>query len=407
VNAADRRPRIAIVSPFLDKRHGTERIVIEWISRLHQQFEFHVYSQQIEDLDLSSVIWHRIPKMPGPHLFNFCWWFAANHLWRRWHRRFRGLSYDAVFSPGVNCLDADVVSVHIVFAELQRRLANELKLRTNPVRSWPILVHRSLYYQLIVALETRVFTSHRTQLILTSPRTAGELGQLYARRNQFPLLCAGVDHHTFSPARRADLRQAARRSLALSSNDFVLLLIGNDCRKKGLGVLLESLQLLCGLPIVLLVVTEEPSAIVRVTFGKLASDSRLVFLPLRPDVEYYYAAADVYAGPSLEDTFALPALEAMACGLPVVMSAKAGASEFMSDGVDGFILNDPSDAASLASIVRKLYADPQLRDRIGAKANETARKFTWEQNARDLAAIFERVIRGKTQPDAQTLTQES
>lgn len=95
-----RKPRLAVVSPFLDKRHGTERRVVEWISRFTEAFEVHVYSQRVEDLDLAEITWHRIPKLPGPHLFNFLWWFAANHLWRAWDRTFRGLRYDLIFSPG-------------------------------------------------------------------------------------------------------------------------------------------------------------------------------------------------------------------------------------------------------------------------------------------------------------------
>ena len=112
-----RRPRLAVVSPFVDKRHGTERRVAEWISQLAATYDIHIYSQNVQDLDLTRVTWHRIPKLPGPHLVNYLWWFAANHIWRAWDSRFRNLRPDLVYSPGINCLDADVMSVHIVFAQ--------------------------------------------------------------------------------------------------------------------------------------------------------------------------------------------------------------------------------------------------------------------------------------------------
>ena len=79
--------RLTVVSPFLDKSYGTERIIIEWLMRLTDECEVHLYSQDVKDLDLSKITWHRIPKMPGPHLVNFIWWFLANHLWRAWDRR--------------------------------------------------------------------------------------------------------------------------------------------------------------------------------------------------------------------------------------------------------------------------------------------------------------------------------
>src|SRR5207245_1497396 len=66
--------QLAVVSPFIDKRHGTERRVAECISRLADQYEIHVYSMRVEDMDLSKIVWHRIPLLPGPHLFNYLWW---------------------------------------------------------------------------------------------------------------------------------------------------------------------------------------------------------------------------------------------------------------------------------------------------------------------------------------------
>ena len=135
--------QLAVVSPFIDKRHGTERRVAECISRLADQYEIHVYSMRVEDMDLSKIVWHRIPLLPGPHLFNYLWWFAANHLWRWWDRRFRGLAPEVVYSPGINCLDANAVSVHILFAQLHRRVKEELRLRRNPVTVWPQQIGRA------------------------------------------------------------------------------------------------------------------------------------------------------------------------------------------------------------------------------------------------------------------------
>ena len=76
-------------------------------------------------------------------------------------------------------------------------------------------------------------------------------------------------------------------------------------------------------------------------FATPVSSGRVHFLPPRQDVEFYYAAADAYVGPSLEDTFALPPQEAMACGMPVIVSAENGTSEIITDGKDGLILGIP------------------------------------------------------------------
>jgi glycosyltransferase involved in cell wall biosynthesis len=401
-----RKPRLAVVSPFLDKSYGTERIVVEWISRLADTYEIHVYSQCVEDLDLSKITWHRIPKLPGPHLFNYLWWFAANHLRRVWDRRIRGLHYDLVFSPGVNCVDADVISVHIVFAEFLRGVRPELKLMKNPVWTWPRLLHRRLYYQLVIFLEHRVYTNPETVLILIARKTAADLDRFYGRRERCPVLYLGLDHAVFNPARRAALRDDARKQLGMTADRFALLMVGNDWRKKGIRVLLEALAELRGLPVDLLVVgREDPAPFRAMALNKEVGD-RVHFLPPRKDVEFYYAAADAYAGPSLEDTFALPPAEAMACGLPVVASKENGVFEIMTDGADGMILNDSKDAATLASMILRLYGDSGFRNRLGEKAAETARQFNWERNTCEVAAILEEALQRKARPAAHTLAQE-
>ena len=103
-------------------------------------------------------------------------------------------------------------------------------------------------------------------------------------------------------------------------------------------------------------------------------------------------------GPSLEDAFALPPAEAMACGLPVIVSRQAGVSEIVSDGVDGLILRDPRDAKELAGLIRGLVEDADLRHRLGEQAVHTAQKYTWERNAAETAAFLENAMRRRRQP---------
>jgi glycosyltransferase involved in cell wall biosynthesis len=119
------------------------------------------------------------------------------------------------------------------------------------------------------------------------------------------------------------------------------------------------------------------------------------FFPSVKDVEFYYAAADAYVGPSLEDTFAMPASEAMACGLPIIISARAGASALVTDGVDGLILDDPSDVQKLAGLILLLFDNKELRERLGRHAAQTAQKYTWERSTKELVVVFQEILRRK------------
>lgn len=401
------KPRLAVVSPFLDKQHGTERRVVEWVSRLAEEFEIHIYSQRVESVDPSNATWHRVPRLPGPHLTNFLWWFFANRIWREWDRRFRGLHYDLVFSPGPNCLDADAISVHIVFAQYVKRAESDSERTNSPGLNWLHALHRKLYYRLAIFLEQCAYPRKSITLILIARRTFMALEQFYGRHDPCPVVYVGLDHEKFNPARRALSREEARRTLGLAEGQFALLLVGNDWRNKGLPVLLGAMELLHDLPIHLLVVgSDDPiryHAMVRIK----SLEERVHFLPPRSDIEFYYAAADVYAGPSLEDTFAQPPAEAMACGLAVIVSTTNGTSEIITDGKDGFILADPTDAASLSAMIRHLFENKEFRIGLGMNASETARQYTWERNGRELSAIFKEILLRKTQAIAQKRARKS
>ncbi len=400
------KTRVAVVSPFLDKRHGSERIITEWLAHLSDEFELHIYSQHVEDLDQSRYTLHRIPKLPGPHLFNFLWWLAANRFSRYWDKRFRRLRHDLVFSSGTNCLDADVICVHIVFAEYLRQVAPNMQLGRSSLGEWPRLLHRKIYYLVALAMERRAYTSDQTALVVYSHKSADELKKYYGREERIPVLHLGLDHGVFNTAARSALRESARKELQLPQERFTLILVGNDWRNKGVPVLLDALAELRDLEIGLLVVTREDSSSCQQLIAEKKLSDRVMLLPPRKDIEFYYAAADAYAGPSLQDSYGIPPAEAMACGLPVIVSAAAGVSEIVTNGADGMILRDPTDSAKLAEIILLLYKDRELCNRLGTNAAQTARKYTWERNGRELSLIFDDIVRRRSAGETQTQTQE-
>jgi glycosyltransferase involved in cell wall biosynthesis len=388
------RPRIAILSPFIDKSHGTERVIAEQIERLNSKFEIHLYSSRVADIDLTSIAWHRVWIPPGPHLFGFLWWLAANRLRRTWHR-LRGLRPDLIYSPGINCLDADLIAVHIVFAEFWDQVKDELKFRNNPMKTWPRLLHRRLYYSLIEFLERRVYRRADVALTAVSEKTALAVTHYYGRTAPVGVIYNGIDYGRFNPQRVAELRASARGSLGLTENAIAVLLVGNDWKKKGLPCLLEAAGLLHDPRLRILVAGRDIEAPYKLMISRLGLAEQVAFLPLRPDVEFYYAAADIYAGPSLDDSFALPPAEAMACGLPVITTRSNGGSTIMHHGEDGLILEDPADAKTLSQWLDRLANDAAWRATIGAAATITAAKYTWEHSAQQLGEVIDSIIQKK------------
>lgn len=389
------RPLLAVVSPFIDKRHGTERRVAECVERLSGDFEIHVYSQRVEDVDLSRIVWHRVSALPGPHLFAYLWWFAANHF-RRWRdRRFRGLVPALVYSPGINCWDADAISVHALFARFRMSLGDEISFARNPVRVWPRLLHRRLYYRLIESLERRIYTRENVPLAVVSKKIARDLDEFYGRAGNLRVVYGGLDLARFNPERRVGLRSQAREAFGLGPSDFAVLLIGNDWKSKGLPCLLQAAGAIGNSRLRILVAGTDTAAPYASPIERFRLSGRVQFLAPRADVEFFYAAADAYVSPSLEDAFAQPPAEAMACGLPVITSRNNGGSEIISHEADGLILEDPADSAALAEMLRRLLDDSDFRMRLGQNAARTARKFTWDANAAQLKAMFDGGIQAK------------
>jgi UDP-glucose:(heptosyl)LPS alpha-1,3-glucosyltransferase len=256
-------------------------------------------------------------------------------------------------------------------------------------------LHRRAYYSFLTWLERRIYTNPKVSLAAASSRTASLL-KSYFRRDDVHVIPNGVDAAYFCPEKRLALREEERSRLKFRKSDFVLLLIGNDWGNKGLSTVLAAMAASSEFPLNLLVAGRDATA---PSFHQAARTldvyDRCCWEATPGDAIHLYAAADAYVSPTREDAFGLPVLEAMACRLPVITSVFAGVSQIITDGVDGFVLKDPNDTATLARHLKDLYEHPDLRLRIGEQAGRTARAYTWERNAAGVWELLNEVASKK------------
>lgn len=130
------------------------------------------------------------------------------------------------------------------------------------------------------------------------------------------------------------------------------------------------------------------TGLLRTLAQELGIAGRITFTGWVPDEELcrLYNGATLVVLPSLEEGFGLPALEAMACGTPVIASAGHAFDEVVADAG---LLVDARDEKALAAAIESLLADPERRRRLSERALERSQQFSWDAAARRLLGVFE------------------
>jgi glycogen(starch) synthase len=116
----------------------------------------------------------------------------------------------------------------------------------------------------------------------------------------------------------------------------------------------------------------------------------------RPQVAGAVAAADVLVVPSRIEAFGIVALEAWRGGAPLVMTSLGGATDFVTDGEDGLLV-DPTDTTALAAAIERVLDEPELATRLTAGGHARVRDYGWDRVVADYAAIYDSVAPGRAQ----------
>ena len=403
------RVKIAINHTRFSPTGGIEKYVYSLVEYLlNGGHEVHCFVRRWEPYPHPRLHFHAVPALPlgeGIKVLSFAYASALLLRGQRFdivHAFSKTFEQD-IYTDGSGCFDDYLI--YLRSASLWRRLTTFRPLLAVAIRH----------------LERRRFgcvggsgdpPTTACPRVLAMSRMAQEqiLDRYDFPPDQIDVLYCGVDTTEFHPGSSQVWREDFRRQHETGPTATVILFVGNDYRRKGLATAIESLSRLqegsradgkkaggSRASTVLWVLGKDRR---QAQYESLASRKGVQarFLGARGSPRDYLRAADVFVFPSLYDIFGNAALEALASGLPSIISARAGVSELVRDGVDGLLLRDPEDPEELRGHIQRLLPS-DARSQISREARKTASLYSLEKHFEEVLDVYQAVIEARRQND--------
>ncbi|MGB5080860.1 MAG: glycosyltransferase family 4 protein, partial [Burkholderiales bacterium] len=248
------------------------------------------------------------------------------------------------------------------------------------------------YHAYVLAAERRLFASARLRAVICNSRMIrDEIRSWFGTpEEKLHVIYNGIDSEAFHPRLRELHRAGMRRKLSIPIDAPVHLFVGGGFERKGALRLVEAFARSRRRDAHLVIVGKDKA---QSRAERLASSlgvaTRVHFAGAQDDVRPWYGAADSFVLPSLYDPFPNAALEAMACGLPVVVTPQCGTAELIEDGVDGFVVG----ALALDTLAERLARlDVATAQAMGCRARERAQELTLQAMAEKLIALYRSLL---------------
>lgn len=206
------------------------------------------------------------------------------------------------------------------------------------------------YHHYILAAEKRLFASPQLKAVICNSRMVKEEIRQHFNfpEERLHVIYSGVDTAAFHPGLKKLHRAAVRAQYSVPPEAKVFLFVGSGFERKGVDTLLDAFAKLAGAPYLMVVGKDKHLDRFQRKAGQLGIENRIRFTGGQADPKPFYGAADIFVLPTRYDPFPNAALEAFACGLPVITSTKSGAAELIENGKNGYVC-DALDKACLAA----------------------------------------------------------
>jgi UDP-glucose:(heptosyl)LPS alpha-1,3-glucosyltransferase len=173
---------------------------------------------------------------------------------------------------------------------------------------------------------------------------------------------------------------------------FAALFVGSGFARKGLATAIEAIAALPDPESRLVVIGKGERRLYQALATRSGVAERIVWLGARSDLERWYAAADVVVLPSRYEPFGNVHLEALASGLPVIASARAGGAEVIADGINGAVV-DPLDSRAVTAALERFHQGRP--GELTAAARASAEPYTYAAQVQGFAKVYSRCARAR------------
>ena len=379
------RLRIALVANHIHFRGGMERYCAELVNALCDRHDLHLFSCEVDDVPRDKVTVHpvRTIKKPFAALFAQFYWQTS--------RMIRMQDYDIVHTIGGITAQQNIVTAQYC------QYAWGDAIRREPGAKEGITAYHQFMWRMTGYFEKRAFTSPQTLGIsANSHRTQADLIKFYgANSEKIQVIYNGIDASRFTPT-NSRFRREIRQRYQIPETSVVVLFVG-EYRRKGLATVIRALGELQDPRIHLLAVGKGNLEQYQTLAKQAGISQQVTFAGPARDIEQVFGVADMFVFQTYYEPFGMVITEAMASGLPVITSRSAGASEMISEGESGLLLDNPGDPHELSQKIKILLTDEANRKQIGKSARAAASIYNWSHVAEDTLQLYYRSL-GHEQP---------
>lgn len=366
----------------LNQSGGQDRSTLEILLRLVKLFPIKIHAFTVTDERLRPFTSFVIPNLRKPVFLKIIYFYFVllareffslvnlrNDRWV-WH------------ATGASHLRSSFIHLQFIHASWRdhRKPSPESKLR---------FLYRETLEVFNILMEKLCFREGKTYMAI-SQSVANDLKKYYGIQKNVYVVHHGVDPKKFFPL--VDKTKSPVRNILKIPEDCVVGILVGSYERKGLEASIRAVSMAkesCA-NFKLMAIGDGDIRYFNKLIDSLGLKENVILVPKQSNILEYYQAADFFILPTQYEPFGLVITEALACGLPAIVSKCAGGAELLTHKEQGFLVNDPNNPAEISVYLKNILESKLQLVEMSKKARMLAEQRSWDQVAKEFENIFKK-----------------